>query len=94
MVLMFPQAHSAQIMHSEAPPRSTVIGKLNTEHSIISQQAETMAIQQTEIETAHKTEADAEAALARAEDETEAAHLQWMDCLQKLRIAEMSRELT
>jgi len=35
-----------------------------------------------------------DAALLRAEDETEAAHMQWLECFQKLGIAEMQRQMT
>jgi len=91
---MFPHVHTAQIKLSGASAAPTFMGKLNAAHAIISQQAETIAIQQTVIENAHEIKATADEALACAEDETEAAHLQWMECLQKLGIAEMQRQMT
>ena len=101
MVLIFSQAAKATTVQFEAQPKSTVAGGLNTARTVILQQAETIAardetiaMQKLEIETKHKARVIAEEALARAEDETKAAHLQWMECLEKLGIAEMSRELT
>jgi hypothetical protein len=91
---MFPHVHAAQIKLSGASAGPTVMSKLNLALAIISQQAETIAIQQTVIENAHQIKATADEALACAEDETEAAHLQWMECLQKLGIAEMQRQMT
>jgi len=101
VVLLFLQVAKAQIIQSEAQPKSTVAGELSTARTVILQHAdtiaardETIAMQKLEIETKHKARVIAEEALARAEDETKAAHLQWMECLEKLGIAEMSRELT
>ena len=65
------------------------MSKLGAAHGIISQQAATISIQQTAIESAHETKAATEAALLRAVDETEDTHMQCLECSQKLRIAEM-----
>jgi len=70
------------------------MSKLRAAHDIISQQAATIVIQQTAIESAHETKAATEAALLRAVDETEDAHMQWLECSQKLGIAEMQRQMT
>ena len=71
------------------------MSKLRAAHDIISQQVATIAIQQTAIESAHETKATTEAALLRAVDETEDAHMQWrLECSQKLDIAEMQRQMT
>ena len=55
------------------------MNKLRAAHDIISQQAATIAIQHTAIESAHETKAASEAALLRAIDETEDAHMQWLE---------------
>jgi len=65
------------------------MSKLRAAHDIISQQAATIAIQQTAIGSAHETKAATEAALLRAVDETEDTHMQCLECSQKLGIAEM-----
>jgi len=70
------------------------MSQLRAAHAIISQQDATIAIQQTAIESAHQTKAATEAALLRAADETEDVHLQWLECFQKLGIAEMQRQMT
>jgi hypothetical protein len=51
------------------------MSKLRAAHDIISQQVATIAIQQTAIASAHETKATTEAALLRAVDETEDAHM-------------------
>ena len=93
MVLTFLHIHATQIKLSGASAALTLMSKLNAAHAIISQQAETIAIQQTAIENAHetRTKVATDATLVRAEDETEAAHLQWMECLQKLGIAHVNK---
>jgi len=63
------------------------MSKLRAAHAIISQQAATIAIQQTAIESANETKAATVAALLRAEDETVAAHMQWLECFQHLFIS-------
>jgi hypothetical protein len=70
------------------------MSKLRAAHDIISQQAATIAIQQTAIQSAHDTKTTTEAALLRAVDETEDAHMQWLECSQKLDIVEMQRQMT
>jgi hypothetical protein len=70
------------------------MSKLRAAHDIISQQAATIAIQHTAIQSAHDTKTTAEAALLRAVDETEEAHMQWLECSQKLDIVEMQRQMT
>jgi len=70
------------------------MSKLRAAHDIISQQTATIAIQQTAIESAHETKTATEAALLRAVDETENAHMQWLECSQKLGIAEKQRQMT
>ena len=47
------------------------MSKLRAAHAMISKQAETIAIQQTAIESAHETKAATDAAQLRAEDESE-----------------------
>jgi len=89
-VLTFLHIHATQIKLSGASAAPALRSKLNAAHAIISQQAETIAIQQMAIEMAHETKAATDAALVRAEDELEAAHLQWIECLQKLGIAHVN----
>ena len=72
---MFLHLHATQIKLSGASAAPTLMNKPNAPHAIISQQAETIAIQQTAIENAHQTKAARETALARAKNETEAARL-------------------
>ena len=50
------------------------MSKLRAAHDIISQQAATIAKQQTAIQSAHDTKTTTAAALLRAVDETEDAH--------------------
>jgi len=46
------------------------------------------------IESAHETKSATEEALLHAEDETEDAHMHWLECSQKPGITEMQRQMT